>query len=231
MFDLYSRTNKPSRQLQFDPMGRVNNLSGVFIGFVKDNTDVQRMGRLKVWIPEFASLPTDIESWITVNYCSPFAGATNPTTENRNNIQTFEGTQTSYGMWMIPPDLENQVIVMFIGGDASKGIWIGCLFQEYMNEMVPGMAASTNNYQYGTTATTPGYSVPTAEYNKWNTSVTNPDTTTKPFEKTKFKGLGNQGLIQDPIRGTTTTSARREAPSQTYGILTPGPLQPRFHRS
>ena len=31
-----------------------------------------------------------------------------------------------------------------------------------------------------------------------------------------------QGLIKDTVRGTTTAGARRESPSQVYGILTPG---------
>lgn len=225
MSDIYSRSNKPLKGTDFKTPGRVTTLFGVFVGFVKDNTDVQKMGRLKVWIAEFGSLPDNKESWITVNYCSPFAGATNPDTENKNDTEAFEGTQTSYGMWMVPPDLENQVLVMFINGDPSKGIWIGSMYQQYMNQMVPGMASTANNYQYGKNNADPGHSVPVAEYNKWDTSTTNPDNVRRPYEKTKFKGIGNQGLITDPIRGTTTSTARREAPSQVYGILTPGPLQ------
>ena len=33
-----------------------------------------------------------------------------------------------------------------------------------------------------------------------------------------------QGLIRDEIRGTTSSSARRETPSQVFGISTPGPI-------
>ena len=40
----------------------------------------------------------------------------------------------------------------------------------------------------------------------------------------RLECIAAQGLINDAIRGTTTTSARREAPSQTYGFLTPGPV-------
>jgi GH24 family phage-related lysozyme (muramidase) len=225
MTDIYARNNKPLKGTDFRTPGRITTLFGVFSGFVKDNTDVQLMGRLKVWIPEFGSAPDNVESWITASYCSPFAGATNPNLEDNNNVQSFEGTQTSYGMWMIPPDLENQVLIMFINGDPSKAIWIGSLYQQYMNEMIPAMAASTNNYQYGATNTSTGYAVPLAEYNKWDATVTNPQSVRRPYEKTKFKGLGNQGLITDPVRGITGTTARREAPSQVYGILTPGPLQ------
>ncbi|HAI38899.1 MAG TPA: hypothetical protein DCM40_12650, partial [Maribacter sp.] len=33
-----------------------------------------------------------------------------------------------------------------------------------------------------------------------------------------------QGLIKDKIRGVTSSSARRETPSQVFGISTPGPI-------
>ena len=41
-----------------------------------------------------------------------------------------------------------------------------------------------------------------------------------PFAET----LKTQGLISDTIRGTTSSSARRETPSQVFGISTPGRL-------
>jgi hypothetical protein len=36
--------------------------------------------------------------------------------------------------------------------------------------------------------------------------------------------LATQGLLKDPIRGTTTSSARRSTISNVYGISTPGPV-------
>lgn len=215
--DTHARTSSPTKADKFQPIGRTTALFGVFVGFVKDAQDVQRNGRLRVWIPELGSSPDNPDGWHIVNYCSPFAGATNNETISKSNLQEFDGTQTSYGMWMIPPDINNQVLIMFINGDPSRGIWIGCLYNQYMNNMVPGMAASANNYQY------PGKLVPSAEYNKWDTQVTHPDRAIKPYEKTKFQGLGNQGLITDQGRGITTSSARRESPSTVFGILTPGP--------
>lgn len=201
----------------FTPAGRTAALYGVFVGFVKEATDVQKNGRLRVWIPELGSAPDNPDGWVIVNYCSPFAGATNVDANSKADIESFRGTQTSYGMWMIPPDINNQVLVMFVNGDASRGIWIGSLFNQYMNNMVPGVPADSKNYQF------PGKRVPVAEYNKWDTKVTQPDRAFHPYEQTKFRGVSNQGLINDPKRGTTTSGARREAPSQVYGILTPGP--------
>jgi GH24 family phage-related lysozyme (muramidase)/uncharacterized protein (DUF2345 family) len=212
------RTVSATANERFQGLGRQPALFGLFIGFVKNADDVQRNGRLQVWIPDFGSAPTEQQSWITVNYCSPFAGATNVATTSKSDIKTFDGTQTSYGMWMIPPDINNEVAVMFIGGDPSKGIWIGCLYNQYMNNMVPGMAADTKSWQY------PGKPVPVAEYNKNDSSITRPDAAYSPYQKTKFKGLGNQGLIRDEGRGITTSSARRESPSNVFGIITPGPV-------
>lgn len=215
--DTTARTTRPRDHDKFQPVGRIPALTGVFVGFVKNADDVQRNGRLSVWIPEFGSAPEEKQGWVTVSYCSPFAGATNIDTISRTDKQSFESTQTSYGMWMVPPDINNEVLVMFIAGDPAKGVWIGTLYNQFMNQMVPGVASSASNYQH------PGKHVPVAEYNKWDTSVTNPDRTIKPYHRTKFRGVGNQGLIKDRVRGTNTSSARREAPSQVYGILTPGP--------
>lgn len=199
------------------PVGRAPKFNGVYVGFVKRVDDVQRNGRLYVWIPEMGSAPDSEDGWIIANYCSPFAGATNLNTANTTDVQTFEGSQTSYGMWMIPPDINNQVLVMFINGEQGRCIWIGCLYNQYMNNMVPGEAADANNYQY------PGKKIPVAEYNKNDAKVTKPDRATKPFHATKFNGIGNQGLITDTDRGVTNASARREAPSEVFGFSTPGP--------
>ena len=212
------RTVSPTKNDSFQPSGRTPTLYGVFLAFVKDTSDVQRNGRLRVWIPEFGSPPDNDDGWIIVHYSSPFAGATNIDSSNPNNIVAFEGTQTSYGMWMIPPDVNNQVLVMFINGDPSRGVYIGSLYNQFMNGMIPAMSASLNSYQY------PGKPVPVAEYNKYDQKVKHPALAKKPYEATKFKGIGNQGLLNDGKRGISNSSARREAPSQVFGILTPGPI-------
>ena len=215
--DTNRKTTTPTTAEKGQPLGRIPLLNGVYMGFIKDASDVQYNGRLRVWIPELGSAPDNEQGWATVSYCSPFAGATNVETISKTNLSQFEGTQTSYGLWMIPPDINNQVIVMFINGDMAKGIWIGCLYNQFMNNMVPAMASDSNNYQYQ------DKTIPVAEYNKWDTKVTDPDATTKPYNATKFKGIGNQGLINDEARGVTDTSARRESPSAVFGISTPGP--------
>jgi lysozyme len=198
--------------------GRSPLLLGLYMGIVKNTADVQKNGRMMVWIPEFASSPENEKGWTTVSYCSPFAGSTNVATIDKNNTQQFEGTQTTYGMWMVPPDLGNIVLVMFINGNPGKGVWIGSLFNQFVNNSIPGTASSANNYQY------PGKTIPVAEYNKSIGNTTDADTVKKPYHATKFNGVGNQGLINDRVRGSTNSSARRESPSEVFGISTPGPV-------
>jgi len=216
----YSRTNKPLTYEE--PQGRVKIYDRIYAAFVKDTQDVQKMGRLKVWIPEFGSQPGDRDSWVTVSYASPFAGATDPTkvlgTPDRSDPRTKRdvNTQTSYGWWGVPPDLENIVLVFFINGEPSRGVWFACMYQQYMNQMVPGVAAKDENYGDN------GKALPVTEYNK-ATSERFRDAIQRPESTIQSKAIKEQGLINDNIRGVTDTSARREAPSQTYGILTPGP--------
>ena len=216
--DTTTRTSKPTSQDKRHPLGRTALLNGLYRGFIKDTADVQRNGRLHVWIPELGAAPDNKAGWVIVNYCSPYAGATNVDSISRTDTHSFESTQTSYGFWMIPPDINNEVLVAFVNGDPAQGYWIGCAYNQYMNNMVPTPPSTTNNWEY------PGKNVPVAEYNKWDPSVHQPNNATKPFSKTKFEGISNQGLIKDPYRGTTTTSARRESPSNVFGFSTPGPI-------
>lgn len=201
----------------YKPSGRTIRYEGLYVGFVKDNTDVQRMGRLKIWIPEFGSQEGDKNAWIVASYASPFAGATSPKTLG-NNDQVAETTQTSYGFWAVPPDLDNQVLVMFVNGDASRGVVIGCLFQQFMNKMVPGIP-SDKNVQF------PTLDAPVSEYNKRTTQTAKEDII-RPALLSAAEGINAQGLIHDEVRGPSKSGARREAPSQVYGILTPGPENP-----
>ena len=198
---------------------------GIHIGYVKNVVDLNFAGRLEVWVPEFQTREDDPEGWILCNYCSPFAGATNwkdSTFGSEQQLVSFEGTQTAYGMWMIPPDINNEVVIMFPGADVTKAVWIGGLFKEYMNFDVPGVPASDATAQFK------GTPVPGTNYNKHDkekfTQPINPSR--RPYHKTRFEGISSQGLIHDKIRGLNTSGAQRESPSKVFGILTPGPSIP-----
>lgn len=187
------------------------------IGIVKRVDDQHRMGRLWAWIPEFTSPEDEPTGWILCNYCSPFAGTTPREDTSAESLEAFESTQQSYGFWAVPPDIGNEIIIIFPGGELKNAKWIGCLFKEFANKMIPGVAADINNL------TDNGKALPVAEYNKNQPSATDPIDISRPEHTTRLDGISRQGLINDPIRGTTTSSAQRESPSQVFGILTPGP--------
>lgn len=198
--------------------GRATLQDKLYVGFVKVADDVLRMGRLKVWIPELNGDPNDENGWFLVSYCAPFAGATN--VYDNKNESTYEGTQKSYGMWFVPPDINNEVVCAFINGDPGRGIWLGCLYQQFMNHMVPGIPGQES------TASTP-----VAEYNK---KVNNPNLNapTRPPYEPLAEGLLLQGLNTDTVRGVSDAGARRDEPANSvYGILTPGGNQVVFDDS
>ena len=188
--------------------------SKVYVGFVKNNVDIQRMGRLEVYIPELSTDPEDESQWIVCSYASPFAGASDP--QNLvDGSKSQEGTQTSYGFWMVPPDNNNEVLVLFINGDPGKAVWFACLYQQNMNHMVPGIASDLS-FTEGENKVLP----PVAEYNKADPSV-NSARPIRPRFEDLHTGLVDQGLYSDFERGPASSSARREAASKVFGFNTP----------
>jgi hypothetical protein len=102
---------------------------------------------------------------------------------------------------------------------------------ENQNFMIPdGRPATTFTDTIGN-ITDIGKKLPVGEYNKEllinSLNLSDATKNLKPVN-TDFKNvLQNQGLLEDEIRGLTTTSARREAPSSVFGVSTPGPLDKR----
>jgi hypothetical protein len=193
---------------------------GPYLAKIVSHLDPTYMGTLEVQIMHESGNDTDSTGQLhQVKYLSPFAGQTS-IRHIDDGDEDYNNTQKSYGMWMIPPDIGGIVVVIFIDGDPRKGYWIGCAQDQYMNFMMPGYAATS----FATSKNTEKSRVPVAEYNKLkNDSTVDPTKFKKPatpFEKT----LDTQGLLEDDIRGITTSSARREIPSAVFGISTPGPV-------
>ena len=115
---------------------------GVYVGIVKNTQDIQHMGRLQVFLPDWGGDEDNRSIWRTVSYCAPFGGSS-PAMERfwERDIAEYDYTPTSYGFWAVPPDVGNRIVVMFINGDQARGIWIGSLYDSFMNHNVPGMAA------------------------------------------------------------------------------------------
>jgi len=211
---------------------------GPYLGVVKGNIDPTRMGRLKIYIPSLAKTSDPSESQlITCEYLAPFYGAKGGKYAKGAGIE-YADSQHSYGMWMVPPDLETKVLVIFAEGKMEQAYWIGCVQEPYTNHMMPGIASSTNTNDLGDSGfegpdageldskkTKYGSeNVPSGELNRnrqgalQNGNYESIPKPIHPFAET----LLQQGLSADDVRGNTSSSARRETPSQVFGISTPG---------
>jgi hypothetical protein len=189
--------------------------SGPFLAKVVSHLDPTYMGMLEVELLRPVGNAPSEGQLHQVKYISPFYGVTGVAHTSENN--DYNGTQKSYGMWMIPPDPGTIVIVFFIDGDPKRGYWFGCVYDENMNFMVPGLAA-TGFAADGTDR------VPVAEYNKKVNQTVSDATKVKKPKHIFADTLDKQGLLKDDIRGITTSSARREVPSMVFGISSPGPI-------
>lgn len=199
---------------------------GPFLAKVVSNIDPTYMGILEVEILHPVGGTTSEGQLHQVKYMSPFYGQTSVSYNGETN--DYNNTQKSYGFWAVPPDVGTTVVIIFIDGDPKRGYWMGCIPDENMNFMTPGLA-STSSVVEGAFTTSTGDSadrIPVAEYNKAtpdNDSPANATTLQKPMHPFT-QVLDSQGLLLDDIRGITTSSSRRESPSMVFGMSTPGPL-------
>jgi hypothetical protein len=198
--------------------------AGLYLGTVVANLDTTYMGVLQVQLQRPTGGNTTAGQIVNVKYASPFFGSTGE--EYVSDVDDYENTQKSYGMWMVPPDTGTTVIVAFTNNDTKYGYWIACVPDLSMNFMVPGLAAT--KFISPDSLTVDGKRVPVAEYNK----KYNPGTQSDPTKINKAqhpfaKILELQGLLKDDVRGITTSGARRESPSNVFGISTPGPSDKR----
>ena len=212
---------------------------GPYLGIVKGNKDPARMGRLKVHIPSMSktSDPSDSQL-ITCDYLMPFYG-TKGEQYAKGAGNEYADSQHSYGFWAVPPDIGTKVLVIFAEGKLEQAYWIGCVQDPFTNHMTPGIASSENTNdaldgtfegadagfqqdkksKYGTT------NVPSGELNRNRQGALqndNYESIPKPIHPLADVLL-QQGLSADDVRGNTSSSARRETPSQVFGISTPGP--------
>jgi hypothetical protein len=194
----------------------------LWFGTIFQTIDATRMGKMLVHIPEITGTDTSADALFNCHWTSPFAGATQLSS---NPDKTSEGaTQSSYGMWMRPPDPGTQVVVGLIMINAIiEPVILSCLFHNYRNFMVPGMPASD-------TGEGPN---PSSEINinnevkshnvKYTYKGGSADVKSAKRPRAKIAdNLFYQGLGDDFVRGQSTSGARREDNSEVFGILTPG---------
>jgi muramidase (phage lysozyme) len=198
--------------------------AGIYIASVVSHLDQKFNGSLKVQILKLTEGGNDYQQTgqlLTAHYASPFTGQT--PLQNVGANDTYAESQQSYGFWAVPPDIGTKVIILKVEGADDFGYWVGCVQDEFMNFMIPdGRPASANNNQ--------ARKLPVGEYNK---ALVDPDGETQPtrFPKPVNQDFANilaeAGLLEDDIRGLTSSSARREVPSAVFGMSTPGPLDKR----
>jgi hypothetical protein len=233
-------TSTPNRQNRTSTYTEVN--PGPYIGIVKDNVDPSKMGGLRVLIPSLAGVNEGFSGQLyDVQYLMPFYGAKSVNAlsgSTAGDVGDYQDGAHSYGMWMVPPDIDSRVLVIFVEGKVSQGFWFGCIQDPLTNHMIPGIAASKDTVGetssedttqdlkreiYGTDI------VPAGEVNRklynFSGGAGSTDRLRKPIHPFA-NTLREQGLSQDTVRGTTTSSARRESPSAVFGISTPGRVDP-----
>lgn len=190
---------------------------GIYLAEVVSTKDVSRTGRIRVFIPAISKDKNTTAGYFDAVWTSPFAGSTDPRAIG-NDPEDPKQTISSYGLWAVPPDMGNQVLVAFGDGNTKYPLVISCLFADKFNYMLPGNAGGTT-YQAGDIKS------PTMEKNKKDGNPQH-NNATRPIQHTLAEALTKQGLIKDSLRGPGTSSARRESPSEVFGILTPGPRDP-----
>lgn len=190
---------------------------GPFLAKVVNHLDPAYMGTLEVEVLRAVGNDDKADGQLhQVRMMSPFWGQTSVDYVGKDP-NDYNNTQKSYGMWFVPPDPGTTVVVIFINGDPKRGYWIGCVPDDSVNFMVPGIAATEFVVEGGGR-------LPVAEYNKKITETVTDSTKIKKPKHPFSDALTTQGLLKDDIRGITTSSARREVPSTVFGISTPGPL-------
>ena len=204
-----------------DKMRTMN--SGPYEAIVVNVLDSQYMGRLQVELLKQTAAgnqPETTGQLFEAKYLSPFYNVTNVNASSKN--EGYRASQQSSGFWAVPPDPGTKVLVIFAEGNSSNCYWIGCIQDEYMNFMVPGLAATSTVKDFDKKA-------PAAEYNKLTTTgnTNEPTAYPKPAHLDLLAGYIKRGLIEDEVRGITSSSARREIPSAVFGWSTPGPLDKR----
>jgi len=197
-------------------------------GVVKDNIDPIRSGRLRVYVSDMGGTdPDDANSWVTVNYMTPFYGLTEGTGD-KTGYGTYLQNPVSYGMWTSPPDVGTTVICIFVNGDPNYGYWIGCVPEPEALFMVPANGSTETAVLNESESNSYGGAkkLPVTNINTNNNAINDSPAfynEPKPVNSYLAGVLNQQGLIRDTIRGTIGTSAQRESPSRVgWGVNTPG---------
>jgi hypothetical protein len=182
----------------------INNLSGIYVGEVINNTDSLYTGRITVRISEFGAKTSDRICLLV----TPYGGHTK-IQDSGKDVKKEAQAPISYGLWPQPPEIGTNVVIAYTGS-MEQGIVIGSLIAKDRNAMMGGKASGQ---VYANDQTSLGTAV---EKNPHDIT----DADTKPLDEYFQAILNQQGLSIDYVRGHSQSSARRESPSKVFGITT-----------
>lgn len=229
-----------SKNLDFTEKSKAEfpEMSGIFIGVVKQHIPNTRSGRFWVYIPQDGGADPDNQtSWRIVSYASPYMGTTQgagsdytPNLGQESN--TFSRSSQSYGFYMSPPDIGSQVLCCFIPGNI-EGYWFACVNTNVTRHMIPSIGCvpldqiDPFSIQESGLAELldPSLSYPVAEANeKWDGLYKEKyiPSIPKPIHIPQTINLIKTGLISDQIRGAISSSSQRDPISAVFGFSTPG---------
>ena len=203
---------------------------GPFVGRVMNNVDPARLGRLQVYIEYFAGPDSSNQNlWRQVKYCPPFYGST-PKGGSAGTGTFVQGNQQSYGMWFTPPDIGTNVLCFWVSADPNDGYYVGCIPEPGITHMIPAIGSAPKSQAATQNANQKSYfggaaKLPVTEINSADLQISqNPKYFDQPKPVHSYVAgiLFQQGLINDPIRGSIGSTSQRESPSNCYGISTPG---------
>ena len=215
-----SRGSKVSKKSYKDELVNAKH-HGIYMGVTRDSQDAQRRGRIAVFVPAFFGAPDAdvVDNWITCEWTSPFWGQTYRGIRGKDE-KNYTNSQSTYGMWMVPPDPGTYVLIAFIEGNFKFPVIISCLLNNQYNYSVPGFPG-------GVSFGDPAVNAPVTEKNLNAQPGEHGPFVPRPMHADIAEQITEQGLINDPIRGAGTSGARRESPSKVFGIMTPGDWDPR----
>ena len=221
---------KPEQSRSVDN-GQTTSNAGPYLARVIKHADPLYLGALEVEllkISDAGGAGETLGQTSIVYYASPFYGVTGAQHLGKND--TYSNTQKSYGFWAVPPDPGTLVLCTFVEGSREFGYWFGCVPERGMTFMLPGGQPATEQLTPGNIPKElKGKKLPAGEYNKKTTKAqtNNPVKYKRPVNDDFLAQLQEQGLVEDDIRGITTSSAQREYPSAVIGISSPGPVDKR----
>jgi hypothetical protein len=225
------RTTGRSSTYKFD-RGGVPTDFGPFSGEIMNNVDPTRSGRVQVYIEQFAGNDKHNKSlWRTVSYCPPMAGAT-PKSSSSAGVGSYGSTnnQQSYGQAVTSPDIGVNVLCFFIGGDPDQGYYVGCIPAQGITHMTPAIGATPNAVTQNENQKTYFAKAPRLPATEINNAEQNTEINENPKYFNQPKPVHSyvaavsfqQGLTNDPVRGSISSSSQRESPSNVHGMSTPG---------